>query len=181
MDPRINERFHLYPEDRIKALTVTAATIGGLSGFYDGIKSSSLRYLTENSHRLPKTVGGWYFYHKKKNYVMIINGVKSALKQSTKFSFIVGLFFTLEHLIDRARGTTDLFSTIASSATFSFMYGYFNNLSRFQIRSYMFKGIGLGLSMGFAQDMLIFSRGGRVWYLEKLGIRREIAQAEVPL
>lgn len=161
----------MFPSERIKALGISSASVGALVGFYDGIKSSSLRYLTENSHRLPTTVGGWYFYHKKKNYVMLLNGCRNGFRQSAKFTIIVGLFFTMEHAVDRLRGTTDLFSTVIASGTFSTIYGAFNNLSRLQMRSYMFKGVGLGLSLGFAQDMLIFTRGGYVWYIDKLGVK----------
>ena len=87
-DLRRNERFHMYPSERLEAFTLTAGIIGGFAGFFDGVKRASLRYLTENSHRMPKTVGGWYFYHKKKNYVMIIDGCATGFKQGCKLSLI---------------------------------------------------------------------------------------------
>lgn len=64
-DVRRNERFHLVPRKRLEALVTTSGLIGAMIGFYDGVKISSLRYLTENAHRMPKTVGGWYFIIKE--------------------------------------------------------------------------------------------------------------------
>lgn len=171
-DLRINERFHLFPFERLQALSMTSGVIGGFSGVYDGIKSSSLRYLTENGHRLPKTVGGWYFYHKKKNYVMIIAGAKNGVRQGLKYSVAVGGFFGLEWLIDTyVRGTIDFMNTTAAATIFSGFYSAYNKLSRVQSIGYIKKGGALGLSLGITQDLLIFARGGRVWYLDKLGIR----------
>lgn len=173
VDFRINERFHLYPFERLQALSITSGVIGGFSGVYDGIKSSSLKYLTENGHRLPKTVGGWYFYHKKKNYVMILAGARNGVRQGLKYSVAVGGFFGLEWLIDTyVRGNTiDFLNTTAAATLFSGFYSAYNRLSRVQSIGYIKKGGALGLSLGITQDLLIFSRGGNVWYLEKLGIR----------
>ncbi|KAK6456553.1 uncharacterized protein RJT20DRAFT_45554 [Scheffersomyces xylosifermentans] len=173
-DLRKNERFHLFPYERLEAFTLTAGIIGGLAGFYDGVKRASLRYLTENSHRLPKTVGGWYFYHKKKNYVMIIDGVKTGVKQALKYSTSVGGFFGLEWIIDNyvRCNSTDFLNTTAAATIYSGLFGSFQRLSVVQTRKYVVKGAGLGLGLGLAQDMLRYARGGDVWYLEKLGIKR---------
>lgn len=171
-DPRANERFHMYPMQRIKAVSLAGGVLGACSGFYDGVRLSSLRYLTENSHRLPKTVGGWYFYHKKKNYIMIINGSKEAAKQALKFSSIITVFFGLEAIIDKyiRYDTIDfLNTTIASALTFG-TYGIYNNLSTRQTINYMKRGSLLGLSMGVSEDLLIWSRGGKIWYMDKIGI-----------
>ena len=94
-DVRYNERFNMFPLERVQSIAMITGTIGGFAGFYEGIKTSSLRYLTENGHRLPKNVGGWYFYHKKKNYVMLTQGLKTGLRQGTKYSLLVSLFFMI--------------------------------------------------------------------------------------
>lgn len=173
VDLKKNERFHLFPRERLEAFAYTAGIVGAFSGFYEGVKTSSLRYLTENGHRLPKTVGGWYFYHKKKNYVMIINGTKLAVKQGLKYSVTVGGYFGLEYLIDEyvRQGTIDFFNTTAATIIYSGLYGFYNDLSRVQIRNYMKKGAAFGLSLGITQDLLRYSRGADVWYLSKLGIK----------
>lgn len=170
-DPKANERFHLLPAERLEALSLTSGLVGALSGFYEGVKSSSLRYLTENGHRLPRTVGGWYFYHKKKNYVMIISGGQTAVRQGLKYSLAIGGFFGLEWAIDTARGTIDLFNTTAASTIFATAYGMYHRLSRVQTQNYIKKGFALGISLGLTQDLLRFSRGGNVWYIDKLGIK----------
>lgn len=173
-DPRRNERFHLYPQDRLEAFAITAGIVGGFSGLYEGVKSSSLRYLTENGHRLPKTVGGWYFYHKKKNYVMIINGCKAGVKTGAKYSVAVGGFFGLEWFLDTyvRGGTIDMFNTMASAVVYSGLYGFYHRMTRVQLTNYTVKGGFLGLSLGLTQDILRYTRGGDVWYFEKLGIAK---------
>ncbi|KAK6199194.1 uncharacterized protein RJT21DRAFT_121491 [Scheffersomyces amazonensis] len=172
-DIRRNERFHLFPYERLESFAITAGLIGGFTGFYEGTKLASIRYLTENGHRLPRTVGGWYFYHKKKNYVMIVNGVQTGLRHGFKYTFMVGGFFGLEYLIDKyiRHDTIDLFNTMTASTIFAGIYGIYNNLSAVQVKKYMFKGSAMGLSLGITQDLLIFTRGGNVWYLDKLGIK----------
>lgn len=167
-DVRRNERFHLAPRKRLEALVTTSGLIGAMIGFYDGVKISSLRYLTENAHRMPKTVGGWYFYHKKKNYVMIVAGVKKAITTSFKYGAAVGGFFGLEYLLDISRGNTiDFFNTTTAAFLTSTFYAKYNKLSSMQTRKMIFKGTALGLTLGLIQDYLIHARKGRVWYLDR--------------
>ncbi|CUM65470.1 uncharacterized protein PRCAT00003112001 [Priceomyces carsonii] len=168
-----NDRFHLRPAERMKAVASVSALIGGMTGLYEGIKTSSLRYLAENGHRLPRNVGGWYFYHKRKNYVMIINGCKEGVKLGLKFSTAVTGFFGLEWFIDSyvRNGTIDFLNTTIAATISSSVYALYRGLSGTQMRSYMKKGCALGLSFGISQDLLIFVRGGHIWYLDGLGIK----------
>ncbi|RCK59011.1 hypothetical protein Cantr_07848 [Candida viswanathii] len=167
-DANRNERFHLAPKERLLALVSTSALVGGLAGFYDGVRASSLRYLTENAHRLPKTVGGWYFYHKKKNYVMVVSGVKQAVRTGFKYGGAVGGFFGLEYLLDTARGNTiDFLNTTTAAFITATVYSTYNQLSYIQTRKMIFKGTTLGLILGLAQDYLIHAREGRVWYFDR--------------
>lgn len=159
-------------------MALLAGLVGGASGFYEGTKLSSLRYLTENGHRLPTTVGGWYFYHKKKNYVMLLSGIKTGVKHSLRYSLAVSSFFGLEWAIDTyVRNTIDMANTTAAALISAYGYAKVNRLSSIQTRKYMARGFLLGLSLGFTQDMLIFARGGHVWYLDKLGIKNPQASA----
>ncbi|KAG7192155.1 uncharacterized protein KQ657_002520 [Scheffersomyces spartinae] len=164
-----------------ETMALLAALVGGVSGFYEGTKLSSLRYLTENGHRLPTTVGGWYFYHKKKNYVMLLSGMKTGLKHSFRYSVSVTSFFGLEWILDTyvRSGTIDMANTTIASMISAFGYAKLNHLSAIQTRKYMGRGFLLGLSLGFTQDMLIFTRGGYVWYLDKLGIKNPQAEASL--
>lgn len=147
-----------------------AGAIGLMSGSYEGVKISSARFLTENSHRLPKNVGGWYFYHKKKNYVMISNGFRTGAKQGIKYSFLVSLFFGAEALVDKVRGQIDFLNTTVTSGAFFTAFGYYKKLSSRQRLNYGKRGLLFGLSMGFCQDVMIWIRGGHIWYFDHLGV-----------
>lgn len=164
LDPLRNERFHLRPYDRIMMASSIGLLLGAGLGFYEGIKLSSLRYMTENAHRLPTTVGGWYFYHKKKNYVMILNGCKDAARLGLKYSLGVSGFFALEAGIDYVRNTRDFVNTMVTGAVTAYTHGTIRHMSRVQKLSHVKKGAFLGLMLGLGQDAMILSRGGTVWY-----------------
>lgn len=172
IDPQREERFHLFPEERLKVVAILGGCVGGMQGFYLGVKIASLRYLTENGHRLPTKVGGWYFYHKKKNYVMLVNGIRLACVLGGKMSLAVTGFFGLEYAIDRyvRGGTIDLANTTAAAMISGAIFGVYNGLSRIQTVKYVKQGAILGLSLGISQDLMIWTRGGKVWYMDKLGI-----------
>lgn len=180
-DPRLNERFHIFPKERIEALAGTAGVVGALSGFYDGVQLSSLRYLVENGHRLPKTVGAWYFYHKKKNYVMMIGGVRAAVIQGVKYSSAVGSVFALEAMIDHyvRNDAIDFVNTTAASMIVAASYAACNRMTYPLTKRLVLRGMGFGLSLGITQDLLIFARGGHVWYLNKIGIKNPVSAKEV--
>lgn len=165
MDSNINERFHLNTETRLKVVATMAATVGAGAGFLEGVKMSSLRFLTENAHRLPRTVGGWYFYHKKKNYIMIIGGCKKAALQAGKYSGAVGGFFGMEAALDWVRGRRDFLNTTALAVTMAWGYARMQRLSAVQRATLTKKGAFFGLMLGLAQDAMIYLRGGDVWYL----------------
>ncbi|EGW34356.1 uncharacterized protein SPAPADRAFT_133325 [Spathaspora passalidarum NRRL Y-27907] len=173
IDLKKDERFHMYPKDRIYALVVTSAIVGAGVGFYDGIKLASLRYLIENGHRLPTTVGGWYFYHKKKNYVMLVSGVKSGAYSSLKYSAVIGCFFGLEYLLDWSRNSIDFINTTCAAAVLTSTYVATHQLSARQSKKLIFRGTAMGLGLGLMQDFLISQRRGRIWYLEKLGFNSQ--------
>ncbi|WPK24563.1 hypothetical protein PUMCH_001842 [Australozyma saopauloensis] len=164
-DPElINERLHLKPKDRIAVIATVGGMIGAALGLYDGIKLTSLRYLTENAHRLPKTVGGWYFYHKKKNYVMIFGGCREAVRTGIKYSAFVTSFFGFEAGLDYVRGTTDFLNTTVSGLTLTYLYGSYMKMSRVQKAKFVKKGTGMACALGLMQDFLIYKRGGQKWY-----------------
>ncbi|THV05510.1 hypothetical protein K435DRAFT_602763, partial [Dendrothele bispora CBS 962.96] len=69
---------------RAVALPLTAFAVGATIGFVRGARATGLRFLAENAHRPPRTVRGWYFYNKTKNYRVLLGGMKSAAKESSK-------------------------------------------------------------------------------------------------
>lgn len=161
-----NQRLHLYPEDRVGAFATVAAMVGGAQGFYKALKLSSLQYLTENAHRLPQTVGGWYFYHKKKNYVMLKLGAVGAASQAVKYLVGVLAFLLLELGLDSLRGTIDFANTTAVGALAA--YVLLAQMSRVQRWKFIRKALAAALAVGLAQDAMIYARGGYVWYAERL-------------
>ena len=72
------------PERRVSPLVlpVVCASAGMALGVYRGGRMASLRFLAENAHRAPKTVKGWYFYNKTKNYRMLYGGLKAGAKDA---------------------------------------------------------------------------------------------------
>lgn len=167
-DENRNERFHLPTQERLTAVALASGIVGAGVGFFEGIKISSLRFLTENGHRLPTTVGGWYFYHKKKNYVMILSGAREATKIGLRYSAGVSSFFGLEAGIDYARGTKDFLSSAAAATIVAWTYGAWKHMSPVQRMSYVKKGGIMGLGIGIVQDVMIRYRGGHVWYMHLL-------------
>ena len=63
-------------------LPVVCASAGMALGVYRGGRMARLRFLAENAHRAPKTVKGWYFYNKTKNYRMMYGGLKEGAKDA---------------------------------------------------------------------------------------------------
>ena len=71
-------------------------TAGSILGFSRGARMSGLRFLAENAHRLPTTVGGWYFYNKTKNYRVLLGGFKGGVRQGLRFGAIGGCWVGVE-------------------------------------------------------------------------------------
>lgn len=118
------------------ALTVLAGgTYGVMSGFYGGFKVGSLQFLALNAHRLPKTKGGWYFYHKRKNYVVLKSGFIAGFKGGIKYGTATGAYFGLEALVDHARGTMDFLSTTTAATAVGTVYAL---SSKFLLCSFRF-------------------------------------------
>lgn len=161
-----SERLHLPPKDRLYVVATVGGTIGAAQGLYEGIKTSSLRYLAENAHRLPKTVGGWYFYHKKKNYVMIFRGCREAMLTGVKYSAIVTSFFGLEAALDYVRGTNDFINTTVSGTALTYAYGSYKQMSTILKLKLLKTGTALSLGLGLIEDYLMYRRGGQKWYYE---------------
>jgi hypothetical protein len=61
-----------------------AILVGTAIGLVRGSRRAGLQFLAENAHRPPKTLQGWYFYKKTKNYKMILGGLQEAGKHATR-------------------------------------------------------------------------------------------------
>jgi hypothetical protein len=71
---------------RLPALVAVGATSGSLLGLIHGANETGLRFRAENAHRLPATQTGWYLYHKSKNYVAMLGGIKEGVRMAGKRS-----------------------------------------------------------------------------------------------
>ncbi|CAN6597735.1 hypothetical protein TRVA0_001S04742 [Trichomonascus vanleenenianus] len=160
-----NQRLSIAPAPRIALAGMIGGGYGLINGFYRGFRHSALQYLAENAHRMPTTKGGWYFYHKRKNYVIIKDGIVTGVKRGTKYAALATMYFGLEAYIDRMRGVIDAGSTIMASGIAGFAYGISNHLSRRQAlrsaRAFMI----FGAASGALQDFMRFQRGNSVWYM----------------
>ncbi len=54
-------------------------------GMIQGARAEQLRFLAENAHNPPRTVQGWYFYNKTKNYRMMWRGLRQGAKTAVRF------------------------------------------------------------------------------------------------
>ena len=69
---------------RLYIVPTTAFFVGLTIGFVRGARRTGLRFLAENAHRPPRTMKGWYFYNKTKNYRMLYGGGKGAIKEASR-------------------------------------------------------------------------------------------------
>jgi hypothetical protein len=112
---RQDSRFSLPYTERLIAATTLSFITGIALGVSHGSQTAGLRFRAENAHRLPSTPTGWYLYHKSKNYVMALGGVKEGLRMGAKVSFWTAGFFSIEEMFDRYRGTKDFLNTVIAS------------------------------------------------------------------
>ncbi|EIE80168.1 hypothetical protein RO3G_04873 [Rhizopus delemar RA 99-880] len=118
-----------------KPRVILMTTIGSLWGFgigaFLGGRQSGLQYLAENAHRLPTTVQGWYFYHKTKNYKMMLGGMKKGMRYAGKTGGLCLLYGSLEAALDDVRQEPDVLNSVAAGV----MTGtIFSTLSKFLFR-----------------------------------------------
>lgn len=169
------QRLNFPPALRVVLAGTVAGGYGLITGFYRGFTRTSLQYLAENAHRMPSTKGGWYFYHKRKNYVVLRGGLVQGFKQMARFGGIASVYFGLEAYIDRLRGVIDFGSSALAAGTVGLGYGVMSGMSKRQTlrsaRTFML----IGGVMGIFQDCIRYKRGYSLWYLK--GVNKK----EMPL
>lgn len=162
-----NARLGLPSPARITLFTLGGSIIGGLGGMLGGWTDASLKYLAANSHRLPSSYNGWFFYHKRKTYFCTKNAMGTAFRSGFKIGGFVGVIFSIEAVMDRIRGQTDFVNTMSAILLPGFAYAWHNNMSRIQAKELIHKGGKIGLIFGLTQDALQYYRGVDVWYLNQ--------------
>ncbi|TFK55890.1 hypothetical protein OE88DRAFT_1616147, partial [Heliocybe sulcata] len=80
-------RINLDIPSKLYMVPLLSFALGTMIGVQRGSKVASMRFLAENAHRPPKTVRGWYFYQKTKNYKVMW----AALKEGGRIGSRLGL------------------------------------------------------------------------------------------
>ncbi|TIA92843.1 hypothetical protein E3P92_01256 [Wallemia ichthyophaga] len=80
--------------ERSFPIVFCASLVGFSLGSYRGGRLAGKKFLAENAHRAPKTVQGWYFYNKTKNYKIMQMSLKNGLVDGSKMGGI-GLLWVL--------------------------------------------------------------------------------------
>ncbi|KAK9459039.1 uncharacterized protein V1516DRAFT_680768 [Lipomyces oligophaga] len=146
-------------------------------GAYRGGKVAALRFLAENSHRLPTAVQGWYWYHKRKNYVIM----HSAMKESASFTLrtfaFLGCMFGAEAVLDAVRGRIDFLNTMVATTATGFAYAFRKQIPFSQVRNTMKYGAKVGLAFGLLQDV-IRAYQGQLWYYNRLADKFDLPKPE---
>ncbi|KAJ5551541.1 hypothetical protein N7535_000515 [Penicillium sp. DV-2018c] len=165
---------------RLPYATMSAFSTGLAMGYYHGSKKAGLVFRAENAHRFPTTSTGWFQYHKTKNYVSIVGGVKDGMKLGFKLGAGALVFCLFEETVDYARhDERDFLSTVTAGLSFSGIYSLLARHDVYTAARAAKLGLKLSLTYGLLQDALASLKGNRPTYIDfLLGNRRSRAQKE---
>ncbi|KAH8552065.1 hypothetical protein BGW37DRAFT_298291 [Umbelopsis sp. PMI_123] len=99
---------------RLALMSIVGGFWGFAIGSYLGGKQTAYQYLAENAHKLPTTVRGWYFYHKTKNYKVMLGGIKRGVRMAVPTAAICLAYGGMEAALDDARKEADVFNSITA-------------------------------------------------------------------
>jgi len=104
-------------------IVVASFGIGAVAGSIRGARETSLRYLAENAHHMPRTREGWYFYWKTKNYRVALGALKEGGKGGCKLGGIGLGWVCAEEAVswiglDSVKGTGAGISTFTALSAF---------------------------------------------------------------
>lgn len=140
---------HLDIPPRMYQVPLTAVGVGCALGIMRGGRAASLRFLAENAHRPPKTVQGWYFYKKTKNYRVMWGALKGAAKESARLGAVTGAYVVLEEGLRRANQKE--WASIGAGVGTGLLFGAVN-------RGIWKQAVVLGLLMGISIQGLDMAR-----------------------
>ncbi|CAG8466186.1 17849_t:CDS:2 [Cetraspora pellucida] len=162
--PSYKLRASLTPTERITTVLYFTGAWTLILGSYEGGKKAGLQYLAENAHKLPKTKGGWYFYHKRKNYRIFIGGMKSGVRLAMKTSLVCLTFTGLEAMLDEVRKENDFLNSCGAGLTTALIVSGIYRFPRQSIKYACMIGLGVGIITGGLQDAVRFYQGQNIWY-----------------
>jgi hypothetical protein len=84
---------------------------------------SSLKFLAENAHRTPRTVRGWYLYHKTKNYRIMLGAAKGGAREALKLGGLMLGWVAIEEGMERVGcgDVKEIGAGLGTAAAFSFI------------------------------------------------------------
>ena len=118
MDDEAKTAIRVNIPQRVLLVPGTAFIVGSAIGLVRGGRRASLRFLAENAHRPPKTVEGWYFYNKTKNYRVMLGGMKGAGMEGSRLCGIALCYVGLERVIPW-RTMKEIGAGVGTGAVFS--------------------------------------------------------------
>ncbi|KAJ5774300.1 hypothetical protein N7457_009196 [Penicillium paradoxum] len=165
---------------RLPYATMSAFSTGLALGYYHGSKRAGLVFRAENAHRFPTTSTGWFQYHKTKNYIGVVGGVKDGMKMGAKLGAGALAFCLFEETVDYARHEErDFLSTVIAGLSFSGVYSLLARHDVYTAARTAKLGLKLSLTYGLLQDALETLKGNRPAYVDfVLGNRRSKAEKE---
>ncbi|PYH90039.1 hypothetical protein BO71DRAFT_91478 [Aspergillus ellipticus CBS 707.79] len=167
-------RLGINVEDRLSYTTTSAFLAGMLMGFSHGKQLASYQFRAENAHRFPTSTQGWFQYHKTKNYVSLLGGMKEGTRMGMKLGIGASVFCLLEETVDYARhDQRDFLSTVTAGLSLSGIYSLMARHDVYTAARTAKLGLKASLVYGMMQDVLEWSKGNRPAYVEfLLGSRR---------
>ncbi|KAJ3007857.1 hypothetical protein HKX48_008905 [Thoreauomyces humboldtii] len=156
----------LLPAETLWAIQLgLAGSLGGfLSGFYLGGRTRSYQFLAENAHRLPKTVAGWYYYHKYKNYEIAYFGFRGGFKGAARFAGISAGFGAAEGVVEHLVGKESWVCTVGAGVSMATVFSLANRLTLQYSKYAVLFGAGASFMVGMLQDGYAWQYGESVKY-----------------
>ena len=116
-------RLGIAVEKRIPYAALSAFSTGLALGYYHGSNKAGLVFRAENAHRFPTTSNGWFQYHKTKNYISVVGGMKDGARLGFKLGAGALAFSLFEETVDYSRHyERDFLSTVTAGLSFSGIY-----------------------------------------------------------
>ncbi|KAJ5609761.1 hypothetical protein N7528_010328 [Penicillium herquei] len=154
-------------EKRIPYAAFSGFVSGLALGYAHGSKRAGLVFRAENAHRFPTSSQGWFQYHKTKNYISIVGGVKDGAKLGLRLATGALAFSLFEETVDYARhDERDFLSTVTAGLSFSGIYSLLSRHDLFTAARTAKLGLKLSLTYGLLQDALETAKGNRPRYLD---------------
>ncbi|KAL4980310.1 hypothetical protein BDW66DRAFT_124913 [Aspergillus desertorum] len=152
---------------RLPLTAFSAFSAGLVIGATHGSKKAAYRFRAENAHRFPTTPTGWFQYHRTKNYISIVGGVKEGMKMGFKLGAGALTFCLFEETVDYARHEQrDFISTVTAGLSFSGIYSLLARHDVYTAARTTKLGLKLSLMYGLLQDGLEILKGNRPAYFE---------------